>query len=989
MMHHPPCSYETLYTLEGLQSLHQAFQTFLAQHPVHSALSGTAEDLISHSLLIENFLVDFFKITADATSLMEEERMLGTLYTFKRRFIQRYLKPRYDQKPLPTFQIEEIRHHLSQAMGLPFNGNELMFATHVSLWLENPTFFQQELLSAEYYGAWALFTKDGQEEHKDGTLFHLPHPKDFAHLFPTVVSEQGYLKSSFLSNREGFDHTDTPCSAAFSQDQSHYCLLCHRQGKDSCRTGIEEKKSPLNEPLEGCPLGQRISEMMAVKAQGHSIAALAIITRDNPLVAATGRRICNACSAACIFQKQDPVDIPSVETQILEAVLALPWGFEIYSLLTRWNPLSPSHPLPHPPSDKKVLIAGMGPAGFALAHHLLNDGHTVVGIDGMTITPLPSTLQSSSLIRHITDFFEPLDERRTKGFGGVADYGITARWNKNFLLIIRLLLERRSSFMLLGNTRLESTLTTEQAFALGFDHVALCLGAGKPNLPTIEGLLSPGIYQAADFLMRLHVTGNAQQESGYPPLLRLPLVVIGSGLTAVDAATEALAYYQKQVEAFLKRYEQSPLTSLTPSEEEFLLHARTLRQERLQAEQDNRPPRFQELLWQWGGVTLLYRRSIQESPAYCKNSLELQKAMEEGVLYREYQTPQAFLTDQEGRVCTIQTYEGNSLLARTVLIATGTAPNTVIAEENPTLFQKDGSFLRSHLAHSPFTAGIFDKHRFISFVGDLHPQFTGSVVHALASAQKAAPIITQKLKENEPQSSLSSDIFFSFLRDQVVPKVHGLEVQEDGLSLIVHAPLMAHNFQPGNLFRLQIPVTSTTLKTIPLMGSSFEKDFLRFFIKRSSTTHPFLQSLTKGAGLPLMGPTGSTLAIPFHHLVLFLGEPFHEEMLRSLAQSFMDKGCRISCNEPLSSHYDTIVVVGSLSKAQYVINQRSTLKEGVTLLGILPGPFQCMMKGICAQCLQHHINPATGRKEILFSCQQSIQSLETLDLENLISRLQR
>ena len=32
----------------------------------------------------------------------------------------------------------------------------------------------------------------------------------------------------------------------------------------------------------------------------------------------------------------------------------------------------------------------MGPAGFALAHHLMNDGHTVVGIDGLKIEPLPA-----------------------------------------------------------------------------------------------------------------------------------------------------------------------------------------------------------------------------------------------------------------------------------------------------------------------------------------------------------------------------------------------------------------------------------------------------------------------------------------------------------------------------------------------------------------------------------------------------------------------
>jgi flavin-dependent dehydrogenase len=35
-----------------------------------------------------------------------------------------------------------------------------------------------------------------------------------------------------------------------------------------------------------------------------------------------------------------------------------------------------------------VLIVGLGPAGFTLAHHLMNDGHTVVAIDGLKIEPL-------------------------------------------------------------------------------------------------------------------------------------------------------------------------------------------------------------------------------------------------------------------------------------------------------------------------------------------------------------------------------------------------------------------------------------------------------------------------------------------------------------------------------------------------------------------------------------------------------------------------
>ena len=43
---------------------------------------------------------------------------------------------------------------------------------------------------------------------------------------------------------------------------------------------------------------------------------------------------------ACIYQKQEPVNIPQIETGVLTDVLELPWGVEIYGLLTRWNPLN-------------------------------------------------------------------------------------------------------------------------------------------------------------------------------------------------------------------------------------------------------------------------------------------------------------------------------------------------------------------------------------------------------------------------------------------------------------------------------------------------------------------------------------------------------------------------------------------------------------------------------------------------------------------------
>ena len=80
----------------------------------------------------------------------------------------------------------------------------------------------------------------------------------------------------------------------------------------------------------------------------------------------------------------------------------------------------------------------------------MNDGHAVVAIDGLKIEPLPAfgmTARQPRAVRPIatsTSCTRTLDDRVMAGFGGVAEYGITVRWDKNFLKLVRLLLERRA-----------------------------------------------------------------------------------------------------------------------------------------------------------------------------------------------------------------------------------------------------------------------------------------------------------------------------------------------------------------------------------------------------------------------------------------------------------------------------------------------------------------------------------------------------------------
>ena len=108
-------------------------------------------------------------------------------------------------------------------------------------------------------------------------------------------------------------------------------------------------------------------------------------------------------------------------------------------------------PSPRPYNGKNVLVVGLGPAGYTLAHYLLNEGFGVVGIDGLKIEPLPADWTGADgggirPIRDWTELAEPLDERPLAGFGGVSEYGITVRWDKNFLTLIHLTLAAPPAF---------------------------------------------------------------------------------------------------------------------------------------------------------------------------------------------------------------------------------------------------------------------------------------------------------------------------------------------------------------------------------------------------------------------------------------------------------------------------------------------------------------------------------------------------------------
>ena len=1122
-------AFEDLYHFAGLARLDGEFMRWLDAadaglaarlaaarvNPSASSYKEEADLLIAVAPHAERFIAKLFGIEDAWEDLFERHHKLSPLFRAKRKFVQRRAMLKVKADEAATLDGAALESQVAGLLGGAFD--ELAFAERALAWMADEPAHAAELAVAERFAAWAAHTEEGRWRFRGGVLFKPPQRVDPMHLVPVVTDTSlGYSVHTLhhIRRREGFALTDPGTHLAGALDEANYCIWCHEQGKDSCSKGLKEKpagdgtvafkKSPFGVPLAGCPLEERISEFHKLKTEGWGVAALAMIVIDNPTVCATGHRICNDCMKSCIYQRQDPVDIPQAETRTLKDVLELPWGFEIYSLLTRWNPLSLRRPLPAAPTGKRVLVVGMGPAGFTLAHHLMNDGHTVAGIDGLKIEPLDAALSGVtpdgkrvpfSPVRDLAELREPLERRVMAGFGGVAEYGITVRWDKNFLKMARLLVERRAQFAMFGGVRFGGTVTAENAFEMGFDHVALAAGAGKPTVLDMPQGLARGVRTASDFLMALQLTGAAREESIANLQVRLPIVVVGGGLTAIDTATESLAYYPVQVEKFLARYEtlcrersaEAVRKEWTEEEtqvaEEYLTHALAIRQERMRAARETRAPRILELLQSWGGSTIAYRKRLIDSPSYTLNHEEVEKALEEGIRFAENLTPMRIEVDEAGRArsLVVKTLEGEAELpARTILIAAGTQPNTVLAREDPDHFVLDGRYFRAvdedgntvkpERSAKPAKVQVLmarmDDGRFMSYFGDLHPSFFGNVVKAMGSAKQGYPVVSRVLAERPARSADDATRFLASLNAELRATVHRVDrLTAKIVEVIVHAPRAAAQFRPGQFYRLQNfeflaarpEGTRLSMEGLALTGAwvDKEKGLVSTIVLEMGGSSDLCALLKPGEPVILMGPTGTPTETPPGETVVLVGGGLGNAVLFSIGAAMRAAGSRVlyfagykkmtdrykiaeieaaadeivwCCDEApgfvptragdksfvgniveaMAAHAsgklgaprvamqeaDRVVAIGSDGMMGAVARARHGilapyLRATHVGIGSINSPMQCMMKEICAQCLQPHVDRATGKTTYVFSCFNQDQPLDRVDFPALRERLKQ
>jgi len=327
------------------------------------------------------------------------------------------------------------------------------------------------------------------------------------------IERQAMLEQKPEVRAHNFEEVNLGYTGMLAVLEAHRCLQCP---KPLC--------------IEGCPVGIRINDFVALVADGKFAEAAQVIKEDNSLPAVCGR-VCpqeEQCEERCVVgNKGRPVAIGHLERFVAD--------FEREAGLAR--PATPA-----PATGKRVAIVGSGPAGLSCATDLARAGHEVT-------------------------VFEALHE-----LGGVLVYGIPEFRLPKEIVRAEIDALRATGVRFVTNAVIGMTDTIEELMQReGFDAVFIGVGAGLPRFMNIPGENLIGVYSANEFLTRVNLM-KAYRDDAETPVFNVAgkdVMVFGGGNTAMDAVRTSLRLGAKSASIIYRRSEEE-----MPARAEEIHHAK-------------------------------------------------------------------------------------------------------------------------------------------------------------------------------------------------------------------------------------------------------------------------------------------------------------------------------------------------------------------------------------------------------------------------------
>lgn len=258
------------------------------------------------------------------------------------------------------------------------------------------------------------------------------------------------------------------------------------------------------------------------------------------------------------------------------------------------------------------------------------------------------------------------------------------------------------------------------------------------------------------------------------------------------------------------------------------------------------------------------------------------------------------------------------------------------------------------------------------------------------------------------------------------------------------------NYETFSRKKKDIPLT---VEPLAVTGAQVDraKGIVKVVLLQNGASSKFISYLTPGEPVVLMGPTGAPTTIPDNcKKVLLIGGGLGNAVLFSIGQKFKEAGIHVSyfaayknrasifkideiqkaadhitwiCEEKLDDafvsachdqerffqgniidalsnykdeliEYDHIIVIGSDKMMEAVAKFRfhdfnKNFKSQSFAIASINSPMQCMMQGICGQCIQVQKDPSTGAEKVVFSCMNQDQNMEQVDFKCLHTRLSK